>query len=157
MALTLEGIARAAFRMVIPSYSAMGWSMNAMIRRAQAVGLSYRRQLMLNDIRAVMGLMKGERLIAGVAREVKFPKNRMIEASLSRDYKYRVHGLATYQNEFTGVESSNRVSFYTDSWLSLDQWQADFAAGLADYEYEEGVTLTKIDFKSVEHNEGTPY
>ena len=153
----LATVARSLFRAAIPSWHKAGLSFNAMQRQAIALGMSYRRTVMLTDFRSITGLIKGEFAARGVAHETRYPKNKMVETDLGRDYKYRVHGRVEYQDTVTGDTFSKQVSLYSNRWLSLDAYGREFERWKDREEYETGVNVVSTDFVVIEHNQGMSY
>ena len=129
-----------------------------MIAWAKESGLgSYRRTTMLSDIRSTVGLLKGAYQAMRARRDDYFPRNLMQEIDLGRNRRYRVFGQASYMNLDTGQESLKAVSFYTDSLMSPDEWQADFVRRLADYEYGASTSASDLKITGVQHNIGFQY
>jgi hypothetical protein len=153
----IETVARALFRAAVPSWFREGLSFNAMQRQALALGMSYRRKVMLTDFRSITGLIRGEYAARGVRHDVKFPQAKMIETDLARDYKYRVHGRVNYEDRVTGESFTKQVSLYSDRWLSLEAYGREFEKWKEREDYESGVTVTSTDFAVVEHNSGLSY
>lgn len=152
-----DNIARMLFRAAAGNFSRSGWSFNQAYRTAVDWGWSYRRTNMLTDWNSINGLVKGWTRAKNVSPTAKFPQKNMFETDLSRDYKYRVHGFATYQNQATGEEFKKEISMYTDRWLSLDTYQNEFEKWKEKEQYETGLSVVSTDFQMVEHNSGFTY
>jgi len=152
-----ENLARALFRMAVPSWIKEGLSMNAMLRQASELDFGVRRQWGQGEIRRLSGLIKNAYQLSHANPAAPVRSTLITETELGRDRRYRVYGNATFYNPLTGSENTRLVSFYTDNFgtpLELgDMFSDDFDRD----NYEEGVTVTDFSLQGVEHNEGMKY
>lgn len=155
--MAVGGIARSLARLYYPQWIRAGWGANAMVRQARTLGLSYRRTIMLGDIREFTGLMRREKAVRAVVRSVLPSRSVMVETELRRARRYRVFGDVTYRNRLTGEEFTQTVSFYDDELRSLDQWEEEYERQKEEAEYREDLEIVKVDFRAIEHNRGFRY
>lgn len=151
------GVGRAIFRAMLPQLYSLGVSANFIIREARKIGVSYRRQTMLSDIRELTGLMAKEAATRSVGSNVLFPKGNMVETDLRRARNYRVFGDVIYTNIETGESRSQVISFYTNDRLSKDDWASSFEEDKEESEYLPEESVSGLTIRSVEHNKGLPY
>lgn len=151
------GIGRAIFRAMISQFVGLGLSSNFMVREARRLGISYRRQTMLGDIRELSGLLGKEASVRQLSSSILVPRGVMVETDLRRARNYRVFGDVVYTNIETGVSRDQTISFYTNDRKSKDDWAADFVEDKEESEYLPEESVTGLVIRSVEHNKGLPY
>jgi len=153
----IEGLARATWRILVPSLYQAGYSFRGAISIMRSVYGPLRTQTALVDWRSLNQLIKGEYAARNVDPVKRFPQNKMVETDLGRAYKYRVYGTATYTDKLTGETSTKNISMYTNSWLSKNGWADQFEGWKEKTDYETGWSLTGVDMKVTEHNAGFSY
>lgn len=152
------GIDRAIFRAMIPAWASLGFGMNKMISEFKAAGFaSFRRTVMLSDIRGVLDMFLGESRFRGQPSDEPIGLSRMVQTPLGKDARYRVFGWATYRDIETGAEFEKKVSFYTDDRLSPGAYFQPFADYADEIESETGTQVTGLDVRAVQHNLGWSY
>lgn len=151
------GIGRAIFRAMISQFVGIGLSSNFMVREARRLGISYRRQVMLQDIREVGGLLGKEASVRQIGSSVIVPKGVMVETDLRRARNYRVFGDVVYTNIDTGVSREQTISFYDDQRRSKDDYISLYERDKEESEYLPEEEVTSLAIRSVEHNKGLPY
>lgn len=151
------GIGRAIFRAMVPQLYGLARSSNRMIREARALGISYRRQTMLSDIREITGAYAKQYFVTSMRRDVIPRPGVMVETVLRRASKYMIRGTGTYQNRVTGEVSEREMAFYADNRQTLDAYEAGYRKAIRDMKEYQDEDLLGIEFKAIFHNEGMPY
>jgi len=151
------GIGRAIFRAMISQLVGLSLSSNFMVREARRLGISYRRQIMLQDIREIGGLLGKEASVKQISSSILIPKGVMVETDLRRARNYRVFGDVVYTNVNTGVERRQTISFYDDQRRSKDDYISFYERDKEESEYLPEESITSLAIRSVEHNKGLPY
>ena len=151
------GMARAIGRLLIPQFVAQGMGSNEIQRQFKAMGLGWRRQVMLADIREVTGMMKLERIVRAIPRNQLPRKSHMVETDLRRARKYRIFVEAHVEDIETGEQYIVKKSMYSDELNTPEGWESEYI----DHEQEDTTDPTKwingVDLVSIEHNKGFAY
>lgn len=155
--MVLAGPSRAIFRAALPTFITRGLSSNAMINQARTLGVSYRRINMLADIREFSGLMKQEAAVINTASDTLVSKFNMVETDLRRARRYRGFAHVTYENNLTGEQVTQPVSFYDDELRTSDDWMEEFERNRIESEYKTDQTIVGFELSSVEHQAGWAY
>lgn len=145
---------RGVARLVMPSLVRQGLGSNAIINVLQGLGLSYRRTVMLGDIREFSGLARLERVVMSVASDVLFPQHAMVETSLRRARPYRVFGRLTVEDTTTHEQFERFVSFYADERDSKAGWSEAYVEQWQETESGRLMRAMKMQIASVEHQQG---
>jgi hypothetical protein len=151
------GVMRAVGRLAIAGFTAQGFTANRIINELRALGLSYRRQTMLEDIRYFTGKLKLEDAVRRVGADVLFPQHAMVETYLRRARKYRVFGDLTIEDPVTGEKLTRTVSFYTNKRASKRDWEQDFFGEFEGSESQGSMRFLSLEIRSVEHQSGWKY
>lgn len=153
----LDSVSRMVFDAFLPSLVRQGLSANSIIEWAKGQGLSFRRQTMLGDIRSVLGVYKLESRVKAIPPDQKPPRYAMVETELPRASAYYVRATATYIDESTGQSWQKPISFYTDESKSLIEWEREFSTAIDENPSQPGQSLSKLTYRSIEHNTGWEY
>jgi len=151
------GEERAWGRLMIPDLIRRGLGSNAIIRELANITGTWRRSVMLQDIRQFSGLMKLERAVRALSPDRLPTKAHMVESDLRRARKYRVYGTLTVENTETGETTTKTVSMYTNDLKSKTEWENDYLDPHRLQGYTQGITLQGLEIKSIEHNKGFAY
>lgn len=151
------GIGRAIFRAMISQFVGLSLSSNFMVREARRLGISYRRQIMLQDIREIGGLLGKEASVRSFGSSALIPKGLMVETDLRRARNYRVFGNVVYTNIDTGKSREQTISFYDNERRSKDDYISLYERDKEESEYLPEESITSLTIRSVEHNKGLPY
>lgn len=154
MALPIRAIARA----VMGSWIASGASAAAFTKYLQATfGAAYRRTTLLADWREISGLARFEHAVRGLSNN-KIPSPfMMVEHVLRREAKYRIHAEATFYNTDTGEEERRKISWYTDTSGTKDDWISEYGDYMATTELYPYITMYDAEIYNIEHYDGKPY
>jgi len=142
---------------MIPDLYRAGMSANKIIREARGMGISYRRQTMLADIRELTGRMTKQYFVERFDPRRIITKGIMTEVELPRAKKYYVIANALYKDLVTGEQFEKNVSFYTNEAKTFEMYEEDYVDWKEEAMYR--VDLSFISFKPlcVEHNAGWDY
>lgn len=152
------GEARAFARLIMPDLVKRGFGANRILRELTSMGMkTYRRKVMLSDIREYTGLIRREKSARAAAQHLPFPRGSMVETDLMADVKYRGFLDVEFRDTETGEIWSSTKSFYTDELKSPEGWIADFSGRYQEYWGRKGYELTSIELKGVEHAAGWRY
>ena len=151
------GMARAIGRLLIPQFVQQGMGSNEIQRQFKAMGLGWRRQVMLADIREVTGMMKLERIVRAIPRNQLPRKSHVVETDLRRARKYRVHAEITYEDTETGEIITKKGSFYTDTLDTPAGWEDQYIEMKRKEDYKPDQEVLAVQPVSIEHNKGFRY
>lgn len=152
------GEARAFARLIMPDLVKRGFGANRIIRELGSMGMeTYRRKVMLSDIREYTGLIRREASARAASPDLPFPKGSMVETELMADVKYRGFLDVEFRDTETGEVWSSTKSFYTEELKSPEGWIDDFTGRYQEYWGRKGYELTSIKLKGVEHAAGWRY
>lgn len=148
---------RAVARLAIAGFAKEGLTANAIVRQLGNLSLTYRRTMMLLDIREFTGLMRLESAVKNIPWNVVMPQYGMVETYLRRARRYRVFGRVTRTDPRTGEEDEKPVSFYTNARGSKNDWYDAFMKEYQGSESEGAWLFTDFEVTSVEHQKGWKY
>lgn len=152
------GEARAFARLIMPDLVTRGFGANRIIREMVSMGMkTYRRKVMLSDIREYTGLIRREKAARAVAPDIPFSRGAMVECEIPADMKYRGFLDVEFRDIKTGEVWTASKSFYSDERKSSTEWISDFIGKYQDYWTEKSYEMTSIALKGVEHQAGWRY
>lgn len=129
--------------------------MISILRQSQA---TYRRQEMLDDIRAATQRVKYEGSIRRLQAGATVPRGWMVETELA-DPKalYRVFGEATYYDEATDTYEPKTVSFYHNELKDNLSYGDDFIEYQPTTQTDPDRRVVEFKQTGLEHNVNQPY
>lgn len=151
------GMSRAVGRMMLRAAAQMGYGANKAIRWLKSAGVSYRRQDMLADIRKFTGRLKYQANIEKMSGDRIVPRPWMVETELKQPRAYRVFGNATYLNPSTGKYETKRVSLYSDSLMTNDEFEKEYIEKSKAREYEGNSRVVGFRMQAIGHDKRRGY
>jgi len=151
-------VQRALARAMFPEWASKGWSAARMIRGLKTLKIpTYRRSIMLADIRVSMDTIKFTPKVLGLKANVRVPKSAMVETELRKDAKYRIFARSKERDIETGRVSYPHKSIYTNKLGSKDEYADDFIeiaekGGAGTYKVVEEIQIIGI-----QHFKGRTY
>ena len=150
-------LGRAIGRAVLRKLAPFDMSLSSMIRAARAEGGGYDNTEMLNDARMFTGRIKNEYHIRQLNTNEFVSKEYMVETRLSQPTKYRVHGMATFWDEESGTPYEQRVSFFTDDYAKLEEYEQGYFDTFSGTYKEQMLDPISYETRVIEHNIGYGY
>lgn len=123
------GIARAIARPVISSFVSQGLRPAAIVRNLRSMGISYRYQTILNDVREFTHFHKQWGWTKRISTSDVTDLDRIPAIDLPSAYNFRGYLDVTTKDYKTGIEEHTIKSFYSDDLLSQDQWIEEWLEG----------------------------
>lgn len=142
---------------MIPRLVSYGWSSSKIIGWLGDYKATYRRGLMLSDIRQYTNMQNFGPRIMGYDISKVLPKSYMSEVDLTRARRYRIYATAKYTDNETGAVSYRRLSFYDDTQRSKSDWSEEFKRMTAIESYLPDYDISDVEVLFVEHNRGLDY
>jgi hypothetical protein len=134
MALLPHSITRPSAMLKIPSLIAKGLSAEGIIRQLKSDLLSYRRTLMLSDIRSIMGIESHKDVLKYVRKD-RLPSSKLIadvEWQLGKEYMYKLQVQSQVKK---GEPLTERfVNIMSDKPLTISQVEAELQELWVGYE-----------------------
>jgi len=158
MAAITGKLARAAGRALMPGLWNSGLSPNKIYKALRFdYQLSWRRQDMFEDIRAVTGLMKRENLWKGYPTNQKPHRFLFSDTFLPAAQNYRLYANVTIYNELTDEYTDKIISFYTDNITTLDDAMKEYIGFYNQTGSDVHEFIIGYEFRTAEHNRGAPW
>ena len=148
MALAVRFIAK----QVMPQLVRLFETTDMIIGYLRTQGLSYRRQNMLDDIRALRGREARTESWETFEPWRDLTKGKIIDMHLKGRPEYRVIGTAYWTDLETGETSTNMVSYYTDVLTNMAELEGEISWRYEQEERYAGRTFAGFQIADVWHN-----
>lgn len=119
-------LARSVALNIIKSFVPLNLPPHRIISYLTELGVTYRRQEMLSDIRTAFDRVKYETQIASLRPDQKVPEGWMNKEDMLAPYNYRVHLKVDYLDPETGIIDTEHRYMFADDYTGVGDYVEQF-------------------------------